>query len=203
MGTLEELLKGHKDTLDLHYKAIMFLLYKYQQEQASKVPRVWNPYTIFLTNSDTTELLPRNDKRDGFSIVNIGPSPLIIAPEYFYPSSAVALFYGANPTIPVSNVNPNNTGMINYLLIEAGESATSINSTGPLFAYAVNESSTSPTVNYSEIHIVETAYASTLAGDSRRMAINGEAGKLLHGITERQQNEPTNPETHLPRTALL
>lgn len=177
MGILEDILARHEERLDITTRALLFMYFKEQQKEAGKTPRSWRPYSGVINTPTTQQLLPLNMRRDAFSIVNLGPSPLICAPMDFNGLTALQQIYGANYTLPVGS--PQWSGILPYLIIEANQSATTINTSGPFYAYVAN--STGASNNTCEIHIIESEYDAIEINESRSMAANGEAGRLNRG----------------------
>jgi hypothetical protein len=180
---LIELLNRITDTQVKMVNHLAFLEHKWQQIEAEKTPKYWKPTTINLQFLTCTQLLPYNELRDSFAILNAGPSAVLLSDNIFNPNDALAQL--GTPSAPGNAA----TAPLRLWYLAANASSSTISTRGPLWAYSAN-AATGTNIN-AYLTILETTYGARIVGHSQ-VVMEGEASRLMsgHDITNAVDPKP-------------
>ena len=148
-----------------------------QQVESEKIPALTRPTTFNLTSSQfgtqaqavASQILRREQQRDGFSLINLGPGDLIWSNTVFDPNTILTQF--SDPSHP-STLTPLPNQAIDIGYVPSGGNI-SIETTDALWGYSVGGACL--------LTIVETLYLSARSSRAATMQIAGLDGAIGQG----------------------
>lgn len=167
---LENILGDVEKALRWNTAYLANLYNQMQEKEAEKVPGDWKPYRIIVGALDTVQILQGNPRRSSVAIKNDGAAVVLLGPKYFEPSAAT------------EDYNLAAYGSVgNYYPVAVGESVT-LNTTGPVFAYAIGFTTGGTT--FATLRAVESLFeTSSTHRKGRKLHEEGEMGFIDKGIT--------------------